>query len=120
MCQSPLVQDRDNRNRELEVLKTLIEYISKRNDENDPGMEFRKQNDYGFLSDVIVLLCPLHPLIVRFLPEDYQLKDCLSQYLRENCDLQFGDLTNYSNEQCLANLGDFLQEKEAQLKAMHE
>ena len=117
MCKSPLEQDIENRNRELEVLNVLIKYLSNRDDEKDPSPEFKKQKDYGFINDVIVLLCPLHPLLVNYLSKCCNLKNDLSEYLRENCELQLGALADYNNERCLHNLREFLREKTAQYEA---
>lgn len=121
MCKSLLEMDLENRDRELKVLKTLIEYLSNRQDDKaDPNPEFKKQEDYGFVSDLIVLLCPLHRWFVGSLPKGGTLKNRLSAYLRENCDIQFGNLADYDNEQCLANLKEFHQEKRKQYEDLRE
>ena len=72
------------------------------------------------ICDVIVQLCPLHPLLVRYLPEDYNPKNDLSKYVRENCNLQFGDPSDYTNEKCLDNLRRFYCEKEVQYNAKQQ
>ena len=73
-----LREDLDNRDREFGVLKAVIDYLSKRDDEKDPSPEFKKQEEYGFISDVIALLCQLHPLLVRWLPDGDEMKYVLS------------------------------------------
>ena len=102
----------------MELFDGLIEYLRTRDDEKDPNPEFskpfREREDYGFIHDVIALLCPLHPLLVCYLPKDYDLRKDLSPYVRKNCDLHFGDPADYTNKECVENLVKFLNEKQAQ------
>ena len=67
MCNELLEQKKnvENRDRELAFLNALIHYLENRDDLEDPNPEFRKQKDFGLICDVIVLLCPLHPALVR-------------------------------------------------------
>ena len=109
-----LEEDVQNRKNELRFFDALIAYLRNRDDVNDPNPEFRQHWDYGFISDVTVLLLPLHPLLVRYLPDNWNMENDLSQYLRENCDLQLGVLGDYDNDKCLDNLVKFLCEKKRQ------
>lgn len=109
-----LEEDVQNRKNELELFDGLIEYLRTRDDEKDPNPEFRAQEDYGFISDVIALLLPLHPRLIRHLPENYNLKNDLSKYVRENCNLPFTNPTDYTNDKCVENLVKLLNEKQAQ------
>ena len=105
-----LGEDLANHDREFAVLNTLIDYLSNRDDEKDPSPDFKKQEDYGFISDAIVVLFALHPLLVRWMPNDDNLGYLLSKYLRDKVNVH-GD---YTQEQCLENLKAFRAEKELQ------
>ena len=117
MCNKLLKQKKnvENRDRELAFLNALIHYLENRDDLKDPSPEFRKQKDFGLICDVIVLLCPLHPALVRGLPKD--LKKDLSEYVWKKCDVQFGELNDYSNEKCADNLRRLRHQKEVQYDA---
>ena len=105
-----LQEDLDNRNREFAVLNTVIDYLSDRDDEKDPSPEFKKQKDYGFICDLTVLLCPLHPLLVHWLSDGDNMRDVLSKYLCDEVDVR-GD---YTQEKCLDNLKVFPVAKKLQ------
>ena len=108
-----LTEDLENRDREFEVLNSVIGYLENRDDEEDPSPEFRKQEDYGFISDVIVLLFPLHPSLGRLLPDSDKWRNALSKYLRDKFDFP-QDYWDYSQETCLNNLKAFRKEKQTQ------
>ena len=55
-------------------------------------------------------MCPLHSLLVRWLPDGDKMRDVLSEYLCDKVDVQ-GD---YTQEKCLDNLKAFRAEKELQ------
>ena len=113
-----LLKDVENRDRELAFLNALIHYLENRDDLEEPSPEFREQKDFGLICDVIMLLCPLHPALVRGLPKDPK-KD-LSKYVREECDVQFGELNDYSNEKCVDNLMRLRHQKEVQFDAKQQ
>ena len=108
-----LTEDLENRDREFDVLNSVIDYLVNRDDEEDSSPEFRRQEDYGFISDVIVLLFPLHPLLGRLLSDSGKLREALSKYLREKVGFP-QDYRDYSQETCLNNLKAFREEKQTQ------
>ncbi len=110
-----LREDLENRDREFAMLKAVEDYLSKRDDEKDPSPEFRQQDEYGFICDLTVLLCPLHPALVRWLPDGDKMRGLLSKYLRDKLDMQ-GEYKqdDYSQEKCLENLKEFYCEKKLQ------
>ena len=108
-----LTEDLEIRDREFEVLNSVIDYLENRDDEEDPSPEFRRQEDYGFICDVIVLLFPLHPLLGRLLSDSGKLRDALSKYLREKVGFPQDD-RGYSQKTCLNNLNAFRAEKQTQ------
>ena len=107
--------DLENRDREFAVLKAVENYLSNRDDEKDPSPEFLQQDEYGFICDLIVLLCPSHPLLVPWLPDGDKMTCVLSKYLRGKVDMQ-GDYRQgeYTQEKCLENLKAFRSEKKLQ------
>lgn len=110
----------ENRNNEFRCLDGLIEYLRTRDDQQDPSPAFRKAfeegRDRGFIQDVIVLLLPLNPDLLGYLPQNFDMKNRLSEYLLENCKLEHTDAFDYTNEKCVGNLVKFLDEKEKQYK----
>ena len=117
-------EDANNRNLEFYVLTHLIEYLSNRYDKEDSNPEFiedfKSGKDLGFISDIIAILLPLHPSLVRHLPKDWNMVEDLSGYVRDNCDISFSSPSNYNNKECVKNLATLLTEKQRQYKIVSE
>ena len=109
-----LREDLENRDREIAVLQAVENYLASRDDEKDPT-EYREQDEYGFICDLTILLCPLHPALVRWLPDGDKMRDVLSKYLRDKLDIQ-GEYKqdDYTQEKCLENLKALHSEKKLQ------
>ena len=109
-----LREDLENRDREIAVLQAVENYLASRDDEKDPT-EYREQDEYGFICDLAILLCPLHPALVRWLPDGDKMRDVLSKYLRDKLDIQ-GEYKqdDYTQEKCLENLKALHSEKKLQ------
>ena len=108
-------KDLANREKELAVLDAVIDQMSNRTDEDDPSPDYRKEKDFGLICDLAVLICPLHPLLVRHLPDGDKMQQNLSDYLHDKINVR-GDYKkgDYTQEKGLENLRAFHSEKQMQ------